>query len=112
MARSTSLADTSKGNASTKEPPTIVIFRKWKDTGDILALFPRIPSDNAGNLCSSYEHVGQHGGADYYGCICATRPAKPSEYADLKQELTQRGYNLVPRPRATYSDHEARRNAS
>jgi hypothetical protein len=31
---------------------TLVVFRKWKDTGDIIALFPREVADNRGN-CSS-----------------------------------------------------------
>jgi hypothetical protein len=42
----------------------------------------------------SYEHVGQHGGANYAGVMCRTRPAKPSEYKDLQEELEERGYNL------------------
>lgn len=95
---------------NTKEPPTVVIFRKWPD-GDILALFPTVPGDVFGNLCNSYEHVGQHGNADYHGCIRQTKPAKPSEYADLKKELGRIGYNLVIRKRATYADHEERRNS-
>ena len=81
-----------------EEPETLVIFRVWKpkfriNSGDnILALFPGV-DDGLGN-CSSYEHVGQHGGADYNGCVMRTRPAKPSEYQDLKQELEQLGYRL------------------
>ena len=40
---------------------TVVVFRKWKTNGDIIALFPELPADNEGYLCDSYEHVGQHG---------------------------------------------------
>ena len=71
---------------------TPVVFRVWRDSGSVLALFPTI--DEGWGLCRSYEHVGQHSGADYAGCIARTRPAKPAEYAALKRELTQRGYNL------------------
>ena len=45
---------------------TIVIFRKdrmgWKDC---FALFPELPSDEFGRLCTAYQHVGQHCAADY-----------------------------------------------
>ena len=80
-----------------KTEPTAVIFRVWRDTGDTLALFPHI--DAGRGLCSSFEHVGQHGGADYSGCIRQTRPALPGEYAGLKAELEARGYVLNIRKR-------------
>lgn len=49
-----------------------VVFRKWRDTGSVIALFPEIPTDLQGWYCEAYEHVGQHGGADYHGVIRAT----------------------------------------
>ena len=70
---------------------TVVVFRKWRD-GGILALFPKVAS--MPGHCSSYEHIGQHGAADYQGCVMRTVAAKPAEYADLARELTGRGYNL------------------
>jgi hypothetical protein len=83
-----------------KELPVIVVFRKWKAPFDgILALFSHVR--HSGHLCMSYEHVGQHGGADYTGCISVTRPATPEEYKDLKSELEQIGYNLQIRKRST-----------
>lgn len=88
---------------------TKVVFRKWPN-GDILALFPEVPADNTGNLCSSYEHVGQHSGADYYHCISKTRPALPSKYASLKAELEHTGYCLNVVIRSTRRDHDNRRN--
>ena len=72
---------------------TKVVFRCWKD-GDVLALFPELLADNHGQLCDSYEHVGQHGAADYHGCLQQTRPAKPKEYVALEMELKQIGYTL------------------
>ena len=73
---------------------TAVIFRKWRNLkgGGILALFPGV--DEARELCSSYEHVGQHGIADYLHCIARTTPATPAEHAELKAELEGLGYNL------------------
>lgn len=74
---------------------TRVIFRVWRDEdGGVLALFPGIPADYEGLRCESYEHVGQHSGADYTGCIRRTRPAKPSEYRALAKELRGIGYHL------------------
>jgi hypothetical protein len=92
---------------------TVVIFRTWNDakmcgSGTVIALFPELPSDYAGRLCDSYEHVGQHGGADYQGVVAATRPAIVSEYVPLHRELTARGYDLrvmnrlTPRMRENY----------
>jgi hypothetical protein len=68
---------------------TPVIFRVWpkSEGGDVIALFPTIPYDRRGYECQSYQHVGQHGGADCAGVIRRTRAAKPEEYAALKREL-------------------------
>lgn len=77
---------------------TLVIFRKFRDHGDVIALFPEVPWDREGR-CSSYQHLGQHGGADYLGCIYLSTPATPYEYAALKRELVERGYKLRIRKR-------------
>jgi hypothetical protein len=95
---------------STSEPATAttVVFRKWKDSGDIFALFPELPSDALGYHCDSYEHIGQHGRADYHGCIKNSTPAQPEEYQQLLQELTRIGYQLTPITRATAHHHDKR----
>ena len=72
-------------------------------------LFPEIPADLYGQYCDSYEHVGQHGGADYHGVIMNTRPANTEESADLVEELTRIGYQLRPIKRASQLHHERRR---
>ncbi len=86
-----------------QKPITKVVFRKWCN-GSIVALFPQVPSDIAGIYCSSYEHVGQHAGADYTGVVMRTTPATPDEYRDLAQELKRIGYNLKVSKNATYRD--------
>lgn len=75
----------------------VVVFRVWKGIGTVIALFPGI--DEGRGYCSSYEHVGQHSGADYSGVIQKTRPATPNEYQDLLKELRRIGYNLTIRRR-------------
>jgi hypothetical protein len=90
---------------------TVVIFRVWPD-GQTMALFPEDPSDVAGYFCSSYMHLGQHSGADYQGCVKATRPATPEEYADLKAELEGIGYNLDVKRRATRAMDDKRRDVA
>lgn len=73
---------------------TAVIFRMWpkKQGGECLALFPY---DICGNhMCTSYQHTGQHSGADYDHCVSVTRPATSAEYAGLKAELETLGYDL------------------
>ena len=59
------------------EETTQVVFRCWRDAKTVIALFPGIPTDLYGHFCEAYEHVGQHGGADYYGVIRATTPGYP-----------------------------------
>jgi hypothetical protein len=71
---------------------TRVIFRKWRNSGDIIALFPDIKADFMGG-CLSYEHVGQHAAATYNLVVAATRPATPAEYAELLAELQRIGYD-------------------
>lgn len=88
---------------------TLVVFRRWRDSGDIIALFPAEPSDINGWYSLSYERIGQHSGADYHGVVQATRPATDEEAASLAQELTRIGYKLKPIKRASHSVHERRR---
>lgn len=66
-----------------------VIFRKWKDSGDVIAFFPDQREKNG--LILSYEHVGQHGAASYPHP--QTLPASPAEYAGLLRELKTIGYD-------------------
>jgi hypothetical protein len=89
-----------------------VVFRCWKDSGDVIALFPEIPADIYGVYCEAYEHVGQHGGADYWGVIQATVPTRLHEAADLAEELTRIGYKLRPIRRASHHHHDKRRQAA
>jgi hypothetical protein len=88
---------------------TLVVFRRWRDTGSIIALFPELPSDSQGRFCDAYEHVGQHGGADFLGVVQVTRPVRIDEAEDLIAELTQIGYRLKPAKRASQRVHESRR---
>ena len=69
---------------------TAVVFRVFRKGGDVLALFPQL--DTGQGYCSCYQHIGQHGSADYTTCMQLTRPAKPAEYADLKRELERAPY--------------------
>ena len=87
---------------------THVVFRKWKDNGDILALFPQLPADHSGYFCSSYMHVGQHGPADYDHCIRKTKPCSDYEVQDLYRELVSLGYCLAIRHRAGKQDRNYR----
>ena len=73
---------------------TKVVFRKFKQGGDIIVLFPE--QVNKANLTiGSYMNVGQHSDADCTGVITATTPAKESEYAELLAELRSIGYEDI-----------------
>lgn len=80
-----------------KTEKTKVVFRKWKDNGDIIALFPEI--EEGPIWCQSYMHVGQHGTAGYNHVIKGTVPATYKEYKELAKELRQIGYKLDIRKR-------------
>ena len=90
--------------------PTPTVFRMFPD-GDIIALFPTIPADLNGH-CLSYQHVGQHGAADYGHVIANSRPARPAECADLVGELIGIGYAVRPVRRASRRMHEERRSGT
>lgn len=77
-----------------------VVFRAWRDKPHtIIALFPYEEADPHGR-CLSYEHIGQHGAADYAHVIASTFPATPKGYARLKHELEYLvGYELTIRQR-------------
>ncbi len=87
----------------------IVVFRRWRDTGGVIALFPELPSDLSGDHCDAYEHVGQHGGADFHHVIRQTTPCSPDDAATLAAELRTIGYSLRPVKRAHRRHHDARR---
>lgn len=71
---------------------TKVVFRKFKQGGDIIALFPEQINHRNLTVCS-YMHVGQHSDADYTGVIAVTTPATESESAGLLAELKSIGYD-------------------
>ncbi len=89
--------------------PTSVVFRRFRrivspdkpimlaDTfGELIALFPFIPANDNATHCMSYQHVGQHGAADYRHMMEITIPVLPEdeEKMALKVELENIGYEL------------------
>jgi hypothetical protein len=91
------------------KPTDPVVIRVWKgDDSDVFALFPVDPADNYGRLCTSYQHIGQHAGADYGHCIANSRPAKCREAAPLLAELRRIGYRPHVLKRASRRHHETR----
>jgi len=71
---------------------TRVIFRVFPE-GDVIAFLPDLTWDFKGNI-TSYQHIGQHSGADP-ALIKELRPATLKEYGPLWKELEQRGYKLT-----------------
>jgi hypothetical protein len=94
------------------EKETVVVFRHFKE-GDIVALFPELPSDVNGFYCECYAHIGQHGGADT-GLVYSTKPANEADedVQALIRELTGCPYHYRLRilrriPRTSYAKRQA-----
>lgn len=87
-----------------------VIFRTFRDGGDVIALFPLEPSDNSWRHCLSYQHVGQHGGASLDLCRVGTRPSTTTEIAPLREELERIGYKLRELKRVPHNALEVRQS--
>ena len=85
-----------------------VVFRRDRE-GGVFALFPELPADDHGFLCTAYAHFGQHCTADYDLCVSRSDPAAPAQYQDIYEELERRGHDLVVCRRATPEMHERRR---
>lgn len=96
-------------DTTTDTPIVPVVLRVWNDGDGALALFPTLPASCGGDLCDSYDLIGQHGGADYFGCLQMSRPAKGKEAAELTRELERIGYRLRVVKRATRAMHGKRR---
>lgn len=71
---------------------TQVIFRKYVDENEIIALFPNEIANSNGE-CGSYMHNGQHSPADYKLVIENTTAATKEEYTPLYNELVAIGYD-------------------
>ena len=96
----------------TKKDTIPVIYRTFKaEPHETIALFPTLPATTDPADMMSYMHIGQHGAA-YAGAVLErTRIAKPSEYADLAEELKKIGYCLKICKRIT-GDHGKERQSA
>ena len=82
-----------KSAKKSKEKPLPVVFRTFREGGDVFALFPTVLGTSDPYTCTCYQHVGQHGAADPWGCVRASRPATKKEATTLLRELRSLGYD-------------------
>ena len=75
---------------------TTVIFRTYKKSGIVAALFP---CTLFGDKVGTYSYISGYGECDYLIAISRTRAATPQEADRMTQELSIRGYNLSIRQR-------------
>lgn len=97
-------------HATVRNDVTPVVFRWW--TGSVIALFPGTDADGTGRYCDSYQHIGQHSGADYHNIVRNSRPAKPAEYRVLKRELESAPYHYQLRVVKRWSGARSRQDAA
>ncbi len=87
-----------------------VIFRTFRNGGDVIAFFPFIPATRNGWTCESYQHIGQHGAAcPHLARQQYTRPSTPDEIKPLALELTSIGYKLKPMKRFPRNAYQVRK---
>lgn len=83
---------------------TRVVFRKFTDDNEIIALFPDI---TFGYMVQAYCHIGQHFEVNYTNIISMTKLATEDEYKPLLDELTNwvgyKDLRVVKRARPNYS---------
>ena len=84
---------------------TPVIFRTFRNGGDVIALFPTVAHDPSGLYIQSYQHVGQHGAASPVLAVHHTRPATEAEAAPLRRELVRIGYDDLHEVRRMTAAH-------
>lgn len=82
-----------KSTQKSKEKPLPVVFRTFREGGDVIALFPTVLGTSDPYTCTCYQHVGQHGAADPWGCVRDSRPATAAESRGLLRELRSLGYD-------------------
>ncbi len=86
-----------------------VLFRKWRGTKDVFAVFPELPGDyDWRSSCLCYDHEG-HNSIDISAIRTGTVAAKPSEYTHLRSRLEKLGYAVQVVPRITQRMTQARR---
>lgn len=76
--------------AEMTEEPERVIFRKFPNDGQVIALFPDQYNERNDKI-GSYAHNGQH--AETMPDFGDTKPAEQYEYQDLYNELVRQGYH-------------------
>jgi len=75
---------------------TDIVFRidtSKNFNGTVFALFPHEVSTIDG-LVNCFQHVGQHSSAEYNHCINTSKLATADEYADIKKEMENIGYDI------------------
>ena len=84
---------------------TPVIFRTFRNGGDVIALFPTVAHDREGRYIQSYQRLGQHGPASPGLVSQHTRPATAEEIEPLRRELVQIGYDDLHEVRRMTAAH-------
>ena len=83
---------------------TRVVFRKFTDDNEIIALFPDITFDYT---VQAYCHIGQHFEVNYTNIISMTKLATEDEYKPLLNELIHwvgyKDLRVVKRAKPNYS---------
>lgn len=75
--------------------PVKVLFRRDRENGEVIAVFPYLAGTNDPYTCTIYVHNGQHSSAPLHAMINTTDPCASPLTDDLHKELVRIGYNLT-----------------
>jgi hypothetical protein len=82
-----------------------VIYRISRKTGEIVAVFPEVPTDISGKFCKCYSSLSRFGSVDYTDLSHKTKIAVSKDYNRVHDTLLGLGYclNIVSKCTATHT---------
>lgn len=99
-------------NTKTGTVDMAFLIDRGDEAREVVAVMPGLAGTvGRPNHCVCYVHDGQHGACDLDAMRNYYEQATPAEYADLKAELVDAGYNVcvISRDRIDDADYESAR---
>ena len=99
-------------NTRTETVDMAFVIDRTEEVGEVVAVMPGLAGTvGRPSHCTCYVHNGQHGACDIVAMVNYYDQATPDEYADLKAELEDAGYNVfvIGKDQIRCADYEVAR---